>query len=227
MTETSTKKTRLVYFKTGNPYSDFIINGQDGQNTASLRVGSLHQFLLRNTNLKKFEISNYHYSEDRGWHNIGYEVAALFYIETKQNELENYEVLGGIDLLTLAGKRLSSIHMQNTIKLYEDTYLKVILGDQLFEHYLVKEDFIFFDENWNLKDYKNRYPFKFDTSNDVGLKDKLGFYEWLFQMLKQAESLSVIYDDTIFPALPLYYEKTKNIKYSENNYMIRKPNIGK
>ena len=225
MTETSTKKTRLVSLKTGNPYSyNSIIDGQDGLNTISSRVGSLHQFLLRNTSLKKFEIYDYHYEDED---ECGYKVAALFFMETKQNELENYEVLGGIDLLTLAGTTLNSIDIQNTIKLYEDTYLKVILGDELFEHYLANQEPIFsFDENWNLKDYKNRYPFDFDTNNDVGFKDKLGFYEWLFQMLKQAKSLSVIYDDTIFQALPLYYEKRKNIKYSKNNYMIRKPNVG-
>ena len=226
MTETSTKKTRLVSLETGNPYSyDSIIDGQDGLNTVSSRVGSLHQFLLRNTILKKFEIYDYHYPEDEV-DRCGYQVAALFGMETKQNELENYEVLGGIDLLTFAGTRLNSIDIQNTIKLYEDTYLKVILGDELFEYYLVNKDFIRFDENWNLKEYKNRHPFKFDTSDKVGLKDKLGFYEWLFQMLKQGESINVINDGTVFPALPLYYEKTKNIKYSENNYMIRKPNVG-
>ena len=85
MTETSTKKNSLVYIQTGNSYSvscrnNENVNEQDLDNLVYSRVGSLHQFLLRNTDLIKFE-TEYHEHSGDGYEEYGYGVKALFYKE--------------------------------------------------------------------------------------------------------------------------------------------------
>ena len=230
MAEASTRKISLVYIQTGTPYSvscrdNEKVNEQVVDNQIYSRVGSLHHFLLRNTNLIKFEIEDYHHSGD-GYEEYGLDVKALFYIDCDENGLENYEIIGAVNLLTSAGEEIWAIDIEGSIKLYEDTYLKTILGNQLFEQYLIKKDLTYFSENWNLKDYKNTKTLEFDFTIQMGIKDKLGFHEWLFQMCKQAQIDDIVFDVSVKSSV-LDRDKRDKIKYSKEKYILLKPNVGK
>ena len=60
-------------------------------------------------------------------------------------------------------------------------------------------------------------------------KPKLGFYDWLFQMLKQRLDIDDIVDDALTMGInnwASYEETRKNIKLSEDSYKLLKPNYG-
>lgn len=184
MIEVSAKKYDLVYLKTGNPYRLSVVDKEkvsksDFFNNIESRVGSLHQFLLRNTDLIKFETSDHYFSGD-GYVEYGYNVFALFNLNIGQNDYNRNEILGCIDLLTAAGQDIWKINYEKSKKIFNDNYLKEVL-----EHKL-----------------------------------KLGIFDWLFETLKQGLDFDIV--DEPFT----YDEKRKNIKISEENYTLLKPNIG-
>ena len=193
MTEIKAQKKRLIYLETGNPYCLCVgdnekISKNDLHNNIESRVGSLHQFLLRNTNLINFDTSDHYISGD-GYNEYGYNVFALFDLNINQNEDNSFEIIGCIDLLTAAGQDIWTINYEKSKQLYNNNYLK----------------------------------------DGLDKKPKLGFYDWLFQMLKQKIDIDDIVDDALTMGInnwASYEETRKNIKLSEDSYKLLKPNYG-